>query len=115
IELVTHPVAVLGRDDAARAVTYTDGGRDRAGSRVDPGDGLIQRVGYPHRAGGDRDARRPGTDGHRAAGLAGGRVDPLDRAVLAVRDPDTASPGRDAVRASANLDIPLRHITGHGI
>ena len=53
---------------------------------------------------GDRDARRPGTDGHRAARLAGGRVDPLDRAVLAVGDPDGAGPGRDAVRAPADLE-----------
>ena len=107
--------AVLGRDDAARAVTDADGGGYRTGCPVELGDGLIQRVGHPHRAGGDRDARGPGTDGHRAAGLAGGRVDPLDRAVLTVRDPDSASPGHDAVRASANLDTLLRHITGHGI
>jgi hypothetical protein len=66
-------------------------------------------------AGGDRDAGRPGTDGHRAARLAGGRVDPLDRAVLAVGDPDGACPGRDAVRVRADLDTPLGHLAGRGI
>ena len=73
-----------------------------AGSSL--GDGEIERVGHPHRAGGDRDALGPGTDGYRAAGLAGGRVDPLDRAVLAVGDPDGVRADRDAVRAPADLD-----------
>ena len=63
---------------------------------------------------GDRDARRPGTDGHRAARLAGGRVDPGDGAVLTVGDPDGVRPDRDAVWAPADLDRS-RHLAGRGI
>ena len=59
VEFIAHPDAVLRRDDAARPVTDAGGGRDRAGCRVDPGDGEVQRVGHPHRARGDRDARGP--------------------------------------------------------
>src|SRR5207247_7158987 len=98
-ELVADPDAVLGRSDRARPVPDGDESFLPTGRRVEPGHGEVQRVGYPHRCRGDRDAGWSGADLHRAAGLAGGRIDPGHRAVLAVGDPDGVLTDRDAVRA----------------